>query len=67
MAWRSRYQPQVPQTTWGVLAAPQRGHTLREGAPSFHAAARWLRVFIFDFFFFGTAIAIVPLVGAGKG
>ena len=40
---------------WGSLALPQRGHTLRAGAPSFHAPARWLRVFIFDFFFLGTA------------
>jgi hypothetical protein len=30
---------------------------LRAGAPSFHAPARWLRLFIFDFFFLGTATA----------
>ena len=34
---------------------PQRGHRLRLGAPSFQAAARVLRLFDFDFFFFGTA------------
>ncbi len=37
---------------------PQRGQTLRAGAPSFQAPARWLRLFIFDFFFFGTATAV---------
>jgi len=30
---------------------------LRDGAPSFQAAAWWLWPFIFDFFFFGTGIA----------
>ena len=44
----------------GSLAEPQRGHTLRAGAPSFHAPARWLRVFILDFFFFGTATVGLP-------
>ena len=67
MACRPLYQPQAPQTTWGSLAAPQRGHTLRDGDPSFHAEARRLRVFILDVFFFGTAIANVPLVGAVRG
>jgi hypothetical protein len=57
MTWRPLYQPQVRQTTCGNLAEPQRGHTLRDGASSFQADARPLRVFIFDFFFFGTAIA----------
>lgn len=52
---RSRYHPQVGHTTCGSLAAEHRGQMLRAGASSFHAAARWLRVFIFDFFFFGTA------------
>ena len=42
---------------WGTLAAPQRGHTLREGALSVHADARRLRLFIFEVFFLGTAIA----------
>ena len=58
MATRFLYQPQAPQTVWGSLAAPQRGHRLREGDPSFQAPARWLRVFDFDFFFLGTATAI---------
>jgi hypothetical protein len=40
------------------LAAEQRGQMLRDGASSFQAAARWLRVFIFDFFFLGTATGI---------
>ena len=44
MAWRPWYQPQPPQTTWGSLAAPQRGHRLREGASSRHAEARRLRL-----------------------
>jgi hypothetical protein len=33
---------------------------LRDGADSFHAAAAWLRDFIFDFFFLGTATAVFP-------
>jgi hypothetical protein len=37
------------------LAEPQRGQLLRAGALSRHEPARWLAVFIFDFFFFGTA------------
>jgi hypothetical protein len=57
MAWRPWYQPQFPQTTWGTLAALHRGHTLREGAVTVHADARRLRLFIFDVFFLGTAIA----------
>ena len=56
MAWRSWYQPQVPQTTWGTLAAEQRGQMLREGAASFQLAARRLRLFILLVFFFGTAM-----------
>jgi len=43
---------------WGSLAAAHRGHTLRAGTDSFHAAARWLRDFDFDFFFLGTATAV---------
>src|SRR5690349_20154494 len=42
---------------WGRLALPQRGQMLRAGASSCQAAARWLRLFDFDFFFLGTAIA----------
>src|SRR5258706_15200944 len=41
----------------GTLAAPQRGQTLRDGASSVHAEARRLRLFIFEVFFLGTAIA----------
>ena len=57
IAWRSWYQPQLPHTTCGVFAAPHRGQTLRDGALSVHADARRLRLFIFDVFFLGTAIA----------
>ncbi len=57
-ATRSLYQPQAGHTVCGSLAAAHRGHTLRDGADSFHAAARWLRVFDFDFFFLGTATAV---------
>jgi len=39
----------------GSLAAAQRGQVLRAGALRRHEPARWLCVFIFDFFFFGTA------------
>jgi hypothetical protein len=42
------------------LAAAQRGQMLRDGADNFHAAAAWLRDFIFDFFFLGTATAVFP-------
>jgi hypothetical protein len=58
MATRFLYQPQLGQTVWGCFALPQRGQVLRDGAASFHAPARWLRVFDFDFFFFGTAIVL---------
>jgi hypothetical protein len=54
------YQPQVGQTTWGSFTLPHRGQVLRAGASSCQAAARWLRDFDFDFFFFGTAIALDP-------
>ena len=57
-ATRSLYHPHDEHTVCGSLAAPHRGHTLRAGAPSFQAPARWLRVFIFDFFFLGTATGI---------
>src|SRR3954469_25630949 len=57
MAWRLWYQPQVGHTTWGSLAAEQRGQMLREGAASFQFAAWRLRLFILLVFFFGTAIA----------
>jgi hypothetical protein len=53
------YQPQLGQTVCGNLADPQRGQRLRDGEPNFQAPARWLRVFDFDFFFLGTATAIV--------
>ena len=55
MTTRFLYHPHDGQTVCGVLALPQRGHVLRAGALSFHADARVLRLFDFDFFFFGTA------------
>jgi hypothetical protein len=58
------YQPQLPQTVCGIFAAPQRGHTLREGAFSVHALARRLRLFDFEVFFLGTAIRAGLLLGA---
>lgn len=58
MAWRPLYQPHEPQTRWGSLVAPQRSQVLRDGAESFQAEARRLRVFDFDFFFFGTAMRL---------
>ncbi len=61
MAERFLYQPQDGQTVCGSLALPHRGQTLRAGALSFHAPARWLRDFDFDFFFFGTAIVVSTL------
>jgi hypothetical protein len=57
-ATRPLYQPQVPHTVWGTLAAPQRGQSLREGASRRQLLARRIRVFDFDFFFFGTATAV---------
>ncbi len=54
---RPLYQPQFPQTVCGNFEVEQRGHTLRDGAPSFQAPAMWLWPFILDFFFFGTGIA----------
>lgn len=58
-ATRFLYQPQLGHTVCGNLAEPHRGQRLRAGEPSFQAPARWLRVLDFDFFFFGTATAIV--------
>jgi len=52
---RFLYQPHDWQTVCGVFALPQRGQVLRAGASSFQLPARRLRVFDFDFFFFGTA------------
>jgi hypothetical protein len=57
MAWRLWYHPQLGHTTWGSFTALQRGHTLREGDSSFQALARRLRLFAFEVFFLGTAIA----------
>ena len=64
-ATRFLYQPQVGHTVCGIFALPQRGQVLRAGAPSFHAPARRLRVFDFDFFFFGTA-TVGSLVRSGR-
>jgi hypothetical protein len=55
MTTRFLYQPHDGQTVWGVFTLPQRGQVLRDGASSFQAEARVLRLFDFDFFFFGTA------------
>ena len=55
MTSRPLYTPHDGHTVCGSFALPQLGQRLRAGASNFHAAARWLRVFIFDFFFFGTA------------
>jgi hypothetical protein len=62
MAWRPWYQPQLPHTTWGSLAEPQRGQRLRDGASSVHAEARRLRLLLLEVFFLGTAIVVVLLV-----
>jgi hypothetical protein len=56
MAWRPLYQPHAEHTVCGTFVALQRGHTLREGADSFHAEARRLRDLDLEVFFFGTAI-----------
>ena len=58
MAWRPWYQPQLPQTMWGRLVAPQRGQMLRDGANTRQADARRIRVFDFDIFFFGTGMGV---------
>ena len=55
MTARFLYQPQDGHTVCGSFAAAQRGQTLRAGAARRHDPARWLWVFIFDFFFLGTA------------
>jgi len=57
MACRPPYQPQLPQARWGRLVESQRGQTLRGAAATRQAEARRLRVFDFEVFFFGTAIA----------
>ncbi len=57
-ATRPLYQPQVPHTVCGILAAAQRGHVLREGALRRQLEARRMRVFDFDFFFLGTATVV---------
>jgi hypothetical protein len=57
-ATRPLYQPQVPHTVWGNLAALQRGHVLRDGATRRQLEARRMRVFDFDFFFLGTATVV---------
>jgi hypothetical protein len=59
MAWRPWYQPQFPHTTWGTLAEPQRGQTLRDGASRVQAEARRLRLLDLEVFFLGTAIVVV--------
>lgn len=69
MAWRPAYQPQLPQARWGRLVALQRGQALRPGVPTRHAEARRLRLFDFDIFFFGTAMANLLaecFVGSGR-
>lgn len=58
IATRPLYQPQVPHTVWGSLAAWQRGQVLREGADRRQLDARRMRVFDFDFFFLGTATVV---------
>jgi len=62
MAWRPWYQPQLPHTTWGSFADPQRGHRLREGASRVHAEARRLRLLLLEVFFLGTAIVVFLVV-----
>jgi len=59
MAWRPPYHPQLPQARWGRLVALQRGQALRDVEPTRHAEARRLRLFDFDIFFFGTAMAFL--------
>jgi len=45
------------QTTWGSFAVVHWGQTERAGAFSTQLAARRLRLFDFEVFFFGTAIS----------
>jgi hypothetical protein len=72
-ATRPLYQPQVPHTVWGTLAALQRGQVLRDGTPRRQLEARRILVFDFDVFFLGTAtvvslvLAANALEGAWKG
>ncbi len=57
-ATRPLYQPQLPHTVWGILAALQRGQVLRDGASRRQLEARRMRVLDFDFFFLGTATVV---------
>ena len=41
------------------MVALQRGQALRDVGPTRHAEARRLRLFDFDIFFFGTAMAFL--------
>ncbi len=56
MASRPSYQPHDPQTWWGRRAALQRGHRFSEGALSFQAELRRLRLLALEVFFLGTAM-----------
>lgn len=56
MATRPLYQPHAEHTVCGMRALPQRGQVECAGAASFQFAARRLRPFIFEVFFFGTAM-----------
>ena len=58
MAWRPWYQPQLPHTTWGSLAEPQRGQTERAGTLTVQADARRLRLLALEVFFLGTATVV---------
>lgn len=55
MTTRFLYQPHDGHTVCGVRAPPHREQVLRAGASRRQLLARRLRVFDFDFFFFGTA------------
>ena len=59
MACRPPYQPQLAQARWGRLVDPHRGQALRAAGPIRQADARRLRLFDFDIFFFGTAMAFL--------
>lgn len=65
-ASRPSYHPHAPQTWCGRLAALQRGQRLVEGAPSFQAELRRLRLLAFDVFFFGTAMVRSGCFGATR-
>jgi hypothetical protein len=64
MATRPLYQPQLPHTVCGRLAAPQRGQVLRPGRVIFQAEARRLRLLAFEVFFLGTAMALLFVLDA---